>query len=470
MPNTTGMYFQYLINRVIKRARIILHLFGGNLQSRNNSGKGPINMETMNIGKWLLDGTAMINMLLSMLKKASRPSIAYVLQYVVPSTKAGYNKLLEFYGRTKYAKITVPKFFRQEKLIPLRDLRAVNLGIMVCKRSRREERQVREPHPYLMSVAICDKSIYESFYVPRDSYPEKPKVLDVGECVFVDEVFQVRAHVDTIDFDKHAIVRREPKLFADPLAGWFEEYAETPMPDECLKVDRTLLELIILASYDALPSSSWFKMVVDGWPMAVSRRFGFSLQEAKLFRLRRRLVARCVEQVMPHSVKGLWPYSVIETSGNEQFVVYIEGCDKSLPMALSHYPVTPIIFSSSREHIAYFSAVRTSRGELSTLLNRLSRIGVIGNYRFERVVKAQRFVVPWEMYNPVLKKWFWTSDPELLKKYHVVGIVAWLCSGLLEFWRELQQRNPLAQRVWRVIKETLRKKGVEESFISECTY
>ena len=435
----------------------------GRLQPKNR--KGSINTEAMNIEKQLLDSTAIVNMLLSTLKKVSRPSIAYVLQYIVPSTKTGYNKLLEFYGRTKYAKITVPKFFRQEKLIPLRNHRAVNLDIMVCRRSRKGERQVRGTHPYLMSIVVSDKSTYESFYVPRDSYPEKPRVLDVNECILADEVFQVRAHVGTLDFDKRAIVRREPKLFTDPLTAWFEEYAETPIPSECLKIDRTLLELIILASYDASPSSSWFKMVVDGWPMAVSRRFGFSSQEAKLFRLRRRLVARCVEQLVPHSVKGLWPYSVIETSGNEQFMVYVEGYDKSLSVALSHHPITPIIFCSSKERVAYFSAVKTSKEELSILLSKLSRIGVIGDYKFEKVVKTQRFIVPWEMYNPIRRKWFWTSDLELLKKYHVTGIIAWLRSGLLEFWRELQQHNPLAQRVWRVIEETLRgKKGVDESF------
>jgi len=61
-------------------------------------------MEIIDVGKRLLDSIHITNMLLSILKKASRPSIAYVLQCIVPSTKAGYNKLLEFYGRTKYAK------------------------------------------------------------------------------------------------------------------------------------------------------------------------------------------------------------------------------------------------------------------------------------------------------------------------------------------------------------------------------
>jgi len=89
---------------------------GGRFQPKKKNRRGSINTEAMNIGKQLLDSTALVNMLLSTLKKASRPSIAYVLQYIVPSTKTGYNKLLEFYGRTKYAKITVPKFFRQEKL------------------------------------------------------------------------------------------------------------------------------------------------------------------------------------------------------------------------------------------------------------------------------------------------------------------------------------------------------------------
>ena len=424
-------------------------------------------MEIMNTEKRLLDSTSIVNMLLSILRKASRPSIAYVLQYIVPSTKAGYDKLLEFYGETKYAKIAIPKFFRQEKLIPLRDHKIVNLDIMVCRQSEREKRQIKEFHPYLMSIAISDRSVYKLFYIPRDSYPEKPKVQNTDECIYIDKVFHVRAHVDTIDFSKHAIVRREPKLFEDPLTGWFEEYVETPIPSECSRVDRTLLELVTLASYDASPSSSWFKMVVDGWPMAVSRRLSFSLQVAKLFRLRRRLLARCVEQVMPHSIKGLWPYSVIDAAGNEQFVVYVEGCNRSLSVALSHYPITPVIFYSSREGVAYFSAVRTSKEELVTLLEKLSRTGIIGSYRFERVVSTRRFVVPWEMYNPIRKKWFWASDLELLGKYHVAGVIAWLHLGLLEFWRELQRRNPLAQHVWRIVEEALREKGVDEKFISE---
>jgi len=318
-----------------------------------------------------------------------------------------------------------------------------------------------------MSIVTGDESIYESFYIPRDSYPEKPRFQNTDECIFVDEVFHVKAHVDTIDFNKHAIIRREPKLFADPLTDWFEEYTKTIIPNECLKVDRTLLELIILASYDASPSSSWFKMIIDGWPMATILRFGIPSHVAKLFRLRRRLLARCVEQVMPRSIKGLWPYSIIETSGNEQFAVYIREYDKDLSTALSHYPITPTIFCSSKERVAYFSAVRTSREELSCLLNKLSRIGVIGSYRFERVIRVKRFIVPWEMYNPIRRKWFWMSDPEILGKYHVAGIIAWLHLGLLEFWRELQRHNPLAQHAWRIIEDMLRKKGIDENFISE---
>ena len=385
------------------------------------------------MGKRLLDSIHITNMLLSILKKASRPSIAYVLQYIVPSTKAGYNKLLEFYGRTKYAKITIPKFFRQEKLIPLRDHKVVNLDIMVCRWNRKEKRQIKRFNPYLMSVVTSDKSIYELLYVPRDSYPEKPYVENTDECIFVDEFFHVRAHVNTIDFNRHAIIRREPKLFEDPLTEWFEGYSRTSIPSECLKVDRTLLELIVLASYDASPSSSWFKMIVDGWPKAAISRFGFPSQATKLFRLRRRLLARCVEQVMPSSIKGLWPHSVIETNSNRRFIVYVEGCDRSLSIALSHYPITPTIIYSSKENVAYFSAVKTSREELNELFNKLSSIGIIGGYRFERVVSARRFIVPWEMYNPIRRKWFWTSDSILLERYYVAGIIAWLHLGFLEF-------------------------------------
>ena len=413
----------------------------------------------------LSGGDAAVGMLLSLLKRATRPSIAYVLQYIVPSTKMGYEKLMEFYNKTKYAKNMIPRFFREEKPIPMRDHRLIKLDIMICKRSN--EKSKIQTHPYSMSIVVCDKAVYEIFYVPQDSYPEKADVLGSDECILADDIFHVRAHVNTVDFDKRAIVRREPKLFIDPLNMWFEEYINIPVPKECLKVDQVLLELLVLASYDALPSSSWFKMSIDGWPMAVSRRFGFPSQTAKLFRLRRRLIARCIERLLPRSIKGLWPYSVIEARSNEQFMVFIEEYDKNLPTVLSHYPITPAIFCARRERVAYFSAVRTSKGELSELLSRLSRAGVIGDYSFEKVVKGRRFIVPWEMYNPIRRKWFWASNLELLEKYHVAGLVAWLRSGLLEFWRELQQGSPLARHVWHVVEETLREKGVDESFISE---